>query len=67
MKKWIKSFFAVDNNVNEQTVMGVFWTIVATTVIVLHVAGVERTELELILTMQGASLLCFGISGFKRI
>ncbi len=67
MKKWIKSFFAVDNNVNEQTVMGVFWTIVATAVIVLHVAGVERTELELILTMQGASLLCFGISGFKRI
>ncbi len=67
MKKWIKSFFAVDNNVNEQTVMGVFWTIVATTVIILHVAGVERTELELILTMQGASLLCFGISGFKRI
>ncbi len=67
MKKWIKSFFAVDNNVNEQTVMGVFWTILATTGIVLHIVGVKNTELELILTMQGASLLCFGISGFKRI
>ncbi len=67
MKKWIKSFFAVDNNVNEQTVVGVFWTILATTGIVPHVVGVKNTELELILTMQGASLLCFGISGFKRM
>ncbi len=67
MKRWIKSFFAVDNNVNEQTVVGVFWTIFSTVAIVLHIVGVRNTELELILTMQGASLLCFGISGFKRM
>ncbi len=67
MKKWIKSFFAVDNKVNEQTVVGVFWGGVASILVVLYVMDVGKADLELVLTVLGAQLLCFGISGFKRI
>ncbi len=67
MKKWVKSFFAVDNKVNEQAVVGVFWGFIAVILIVMHVADIGKADLDLVLTVLGAQLLCFGIAGFKRI
>ncbi len=67
MKKWIKSFFAVDNNVNEQTVVGVYLLILSTVVVIAHITGSEKAGIDVIISLLSAMLLCFGISGFKRI
>ena len=69
MKKigeFIAAFFAVDNTVNEQSVVGVFWGTIALVLVVLSVIGLGEVTLDLILTTLGASLLAFGIAGFKR-
>ena len=65
-KSWIRSFFAVDNEVNEQTVAGVFWGIVALAAFVVRMFGVEAVTSEMLYIATGASLACFGISGLKK-
>lgn len=66
MKDWFKRFFAMDNSINEQSVMGVFWAAVAFLLIIVTVIFKEAVGIELVGTTLAASLLCFGISGFKR-
>jgi len=55
MIKWIKAFFAVDNTVNEHTVMGVGFFIV--TVVTIWTAPIAITTL-----MTGSCLTCFGLA-----
>ncbi len=66
MKKFIKAFFAVDNQVNEQSVVGAFWAFVTFVLVILHVAKVGRVELELLIFSGSSMLLCFGIAGAKK-
>ncbi len=66
MKNWIKSFFAVDNTVNEQSVIGVFWGFVSFVLVILHVAGVEKAGIDLLIMSSSSMLLCFGIAGAKK-
>ena len=63
---WIKSFFAVDNAVNEDTVAGVFWGLVAFAFFLLRVFGVTSVTDEMLYMTLGASLAALGIGGFKR-
>lgn len=63
---WIKSFFAVDNQVNEDTVAGVFWGVVAFAAFVLRAVGIETITDEMLYMSLGASLAALGIGGFKR-
>lgn len=63
---WIRSFFAVDNQVNEDTVAGVFWGIVAAIAYGARVFGVETITDEMLYMALGASLAALGIGGFKR-
>ena len=64
--KTIRAFFAVDNSVNEHTVMGAFWTLVSVGVIVAKACGVESLDSNVLYITLGASLGCFGIGGFKK-
>ncbi len=70
IKKKVKSFrerfIAVDNKVNEQTVMGLLFTSVFIVLVTLHVAGVGKAGLDLIITVGSMTLGCFGIAGLKR-
>jgi hypothetical protein len=64
--KWLRSFFAVDNEVNEDTVAGVFWGIVAFVFFVLRAFNVASITDEMLYMTLGASLASLGIGGFKR-
>ena len=63
---WIKSFFAVDNAVNEDTVAGVFWGLVAFVAFTVRAFGVQTITDEMLYMTLGASLAALGIGGFKR-
>jgi len=65
-KSWLRSFFAVDNEVNEQTVAGVYFGLLALAVFIVRMAGVETVTAEMLYIPTAASLACFGISGFKK-
>ena len=67
MSNWLKSFFAVDNSVNEQSVIGALWTSVSLVLIVLKLVNKELLETELIYMTLSSALLAFGIGGFKRV
>lgn len=67
MKDWFKRFLAVDNSINEQSVMGLYWSVNATLLMLTKVIMPTRVDIELVATALLASLLCFGISGFKRV
>ena len=67
MKDWFKRFFAVDNSINEQSVVGVFWMAVSLALLILKVVGVPTVGLDVIGVTVSASLLSFGIAGFKRV
>ena len=51
---------------NEQTVAGVFWAVIAAAAFVFRMFGVEAVTSEMLYIATGASLACFGISGFKK-
>ncbi len=65
LRKFIRCFIAVDNDVNEQTVMGVLFAFVTLGLIVLHIAQVGDSGLDLIITTGTMTLSCFGIAGLK--
>lgn len=65
MKDWIKRFIAVDNSVNEQTVIGVFWTVCTFFLLIAYLTPLP-VDIDVIWTTMSASLLAFGIGGFKR-
>ncbi len=65
IQKFLRCFIAVDNDVNEQTVMGVLFAFVTLGLIVLHVAKVGDSGLDLIITTGTMTLSCFGIAGLK--
>lgn len=67
MSNWIKSFFAVDNSVNEQSVIGVFWAAVSVVLLVFKLINKETLDTELIYMTLSSSLLAFGIGGFKKV
>jgi len=60
MFKWLKKFFAVDNDVNEDTVMGVIFSIV------LGVAVFTGADNEIVWTLAGMVLAFFGLGGLKK-
>ena len=64
---FLKSFFAVDNSVNEQTVNGAFWGAVAVVGWVVKAFGVESISNEMLYMALSASLSSFMISGFKKV
>lgn len=67
MKEFFKAFFAVDNTVNEQAVVGFFWTMVSLGLLILKLIFKEIVETELIYMSLSSSLLAFGIGGFKKV
>jgi hypothetical protein len=60
MKEWIKKFFAVDNLVNENTVMGVLFAIV---LIIATFSGVEEAKYYI---LAGEVAVFFGLGAFKK-
>ena len=60
MKAFFKKLIAVDNSVNEQTVIGLFWTVVAlgTGVTAIFVAS----AFSVFVATLSASLLCYGLN-----
>jgi len=58
--RWLKSFFAVDNAVNEDTVMGVLYSIA---LIVAIFSGVSN---ESIWILAGIVVSFFGLGALKR-
>lgn len=62
---WLKSFFAVDNEVNEDTVVGTLLLFVAIGGWVAKALGVDAITQEMLYIVFGASLAAFGIGGFK--
>ncbi len=65
IRKFLKSFIAVNNDVNEQTVMGVLFAFVSLVLIGLHVARIGDSGIDLIVTTSTMTLSCFGIAGLK--
>ena len=63
---WISAFFANDNRINEQSVVGVYWGAVATVLLVLHVAQVGQVGIDVLVLAASAMLLSFGIAGLKK-
>lgn len=61
MKKWIKSFFAVDNNVNENTVIG---TILVVVLIIATFFVKVPEDKYYVLAGLVASFFCIG--AFKK-
>jgi hypothetical protein len=66
MRDWWRRFFSVDNTVNEQSVIGVFWTVVSLLLLIAKMIFKDVVGMDSIIAAMSASLLCFGISGFKR-
>ncbi len=66
IRKFLRCFIAIDNDVNEQTVMGVLFAFVTIVLITLHVAKVGKAGMDLIMTTGTMTLSCFGIAGLKR-
>jgi hypothetical protein len=60
MFQWLKKFFAVDNEVNEDTVMGVLSF--AATIVAVFV----RTGMETVYILGGMTLAFFGLGGLKK-
>jgi len=63
MKKifeWFKAFFAVDNTVNENTVMGVLFTVVLIVGVFIGLAQ------ESIWVLAGMVLTFFGLGALKK-
>ena len=65
MKDWIKRFFAVDNSVNEQAVIGALWCAVTLALIICRLVTLP-VDMDLIWTTMSGSLLAFGVGGFKK-
>ena len=61
--KWLKSFFAVDNQVNENTVIGVILLICLLLSIFVKGFGISQ---EAIYTLAGMTMACFGLSLGKK-
>ena len=58
--KWFKAFFAVDNEVNEDTVMGALFAVVLIVGIFLSIAQ------ESIWVLAGMVLTFFGLGALKK-
>ena len=58
--KWLKSFFAVDNAVNEDTVMGVLYSVALIAAIFVGAAQ------ESIWILSGIVVSFFGLGALKR-
>jgi hypothetical protein len=59
MRDWFRRFIAVDNSINEQTVMGIFWAIVA---LGTGIASIWLESFQVFVASLSASLLCFGLN-----
>ena len=60
MGKWLKSFFAVDNQVNEHTVLG---TVFAVVLIVSVFVGAST---DIVWTLAGVVMAFFGLGALKK-
>jgi len=61
MKEWFKKFFAVDNSINENTVMGVIW---ALPTLVGYFLPMVTLDVKILMTT--ATLCYFGLNLPKR-
>ena len=59
--KWLKSFFAVDNSVNENTVMGVIFSACLIVSTFSSAVGDEKYYI-----LAGLVAMFFGIGAFKK-
>ena len=60
MKSWFRNFFAVENEVNENTVMGVLFAVV------LIVSVFTNVDKEVVWTLAGMVLTFFGLGALKK-
>lgn len=64
MSNWIKSFFAVDNSVNENTVMGFVAFVSA---LALAIAAIWLpVSIDIVYFLLGYSAASFGFGAFKK-
>ncbi len=61
MKNFFKSFFSTSNDINENTIMGVIFAVVA--IVAVFIAGVDDPKFY---TLCGMTLGFFGIGSFKK-
>jgi putative effector of murein hydrolase LrgA (UPF0299 family) len=59
MKAFIKHFFAVSNEINENTVIGMILLIATLCAIFIRGLGVET---EAVYVLSGMTMACFGLS-----
>jgi len=60
---WLKAFFAVDNQVNENTAIGVVLLIALLLAVFVKGLGISQ---EAIYTLAGMTMACFGLSLGKK-
>ena len=60
MKKWFRNFFAVENEVNEHTVIGTLFTVV------LVISVFTSVDKEVVWTLAGVVLSFFGLGALKK-
>jgi hypothetical protein len=60
MFKWLKAYFAVDNNVNEHTVIGTLFSVA------LFISIFTGAEYQVIWTLSGMVLAFFGLGTIKK-
>ncbi len=60
MRKWFHNFFAVENEVNENTVMGTLFAVV------LIVSVFMNVDKEIVWTLAGIVLSFFGLGALKK-
>jgi hypothetical protein len=61
MLKWLRSFFAVDNQVNEDTVIGVVFVIVLITATFMPIVAADKYYV-----LAGLVAACFGLAALKK-
>ena len=65
MKLWFRKFFAVDNEINENTVMGLVSFLIAVGLAVVSI-WVDAVHDNIIYFFLGYSAAAFGIGAFKK-
>ena len=63
MKEWFKRLFAVDNSINENTVMGLLFAVAFLVAVFVQALGVDNVALGI---LAGAMASFFGLSIGKR-
>jgi hypothetical protein len=63
---WINAFYANDNRINEQSVVGTYWAFITTLLLFFHVAKIGQVGIDVLVLAASAMLLSFGIAGLKK-